>query len=226
MEKESDHPKKHHSPLHDHELERDEVREVLEFLRRNGSSIALALAIGVVAAIGIIFYRNSQSQRSEAAFKALESARTPEALKALAEDFAGTPAEQIALLEFANGLYQSGDFMESLKAYQSFLDKFPGHGMTAMVEISMAICQEAAGNLAEALGTVEKFINKNPDHFLLPQALFTKARCLAGLGRLSDAKTVYEDFIVANPESDWLPQAESELMTIDRLIRAQALQDS
>ncbi len=226
MEKEDSHPKKHHNPLQDHELEHDEVHEVLEFLRKNGTSILLALAIGVVASIGVIFYRNSQQQRAEAAFGALATAQTPEALMAVAEDFARTPAEQIARLEYANTLYRDGEYLEALEAYQSFLDNFPGHKMTPAVELSMLICQEAAGNLDEALAGAQDFIDRNPGHFLLPQAHFARARCLAGLGRLQSAKNVYEEFIVANPDSDWIPQAETELMTIDRKLREQASRDS
>lgn len=222
MEKEPSHSKRHQNPLQDHDLERDEVREVLEFLRKNGTSILLALAIGIVASIGVIFYRNSQIQRDESAFAALSAADTPEALIAVAEDFSGTSAEQIARLEYANTLYRDGEYAKAIDAYQSFIDKFPEHTMGVAAKLSILISQEAAGHLEEALTAAGDFISANPDHFLLPQAHFARARCLAGLGRLQDAKNIYEEFIVANPDSEWTPQAESELMTIDRRIRSKA----
>jgi len=216
-----DNENKHdHNPLHDHELEKDEVHEVLEFLRHNGMSIAIAVAIGVVASLGVVFYRGSQKQKREYAAQALSAADSAESLTAITEEYAGTPSAPVAMLELAAQRFQEGDYSDAMAKYKDFKKKYPEHEMAAAVDVCILLCQEASGSFDAAIAAADAFIADNPDHFMLPAASFAKARCLMEKGELEEARTLYEDYIAANPEDSWTVQAESSLEYVKQQIRA------
>jgi len=212
--------KEHHNPLHDHELEHEEVHEVLVFLRRNGMNIAIAIAIGVVAALGGIFYRNSQTQKKMYAAKALAAAQSLEALQAVQSDFGGTPAAKVAQLEQAAEQFASGDYAAARASYQSFIKENPGHDIAKALPVCVALCHEALGEQVQALEASRAFLAKNPDHFMAPAAIFLQARVLGAEGKLDEARALYEEFIAENQDSLWKDQAQSALRELNRLIRA------
>jgi predicted negative regulator of RcsB-dependent stress response len=212
--------KQHHNPLHDHELEREEVHEVLVFLRKNGMSIAIAIAIGVLAALGGILYRNSQTQKKMYAAKALASAQSLEALQAVQNDFAGTPAAKVAQLELAAEQFASGEYAEARATYQAFIDENPGNDIAQALPVCVALCHEALGEQEQALAASRAFLAKNPDHFMAPAAVFLQARALSDEGEFDEARALYEEFIADNQDSLWKEQAQSALRELNRLIRA------
>lgn len=219
-DREGKHP---HNPLQDHELEKDEVQEVLEFLRKNGTSIAIAIAIGVIASLGVVFYRNSQEQKRKYAAKALASAKSPESLMAITKEYKDTPSAPIAMLELAAEKFNQGEYEAAAETYRSFRNEYPKHDLAPAVKVCIAMCQEANGMPAEAISTCKSFLAGNSDHFMAPVATFTQARSHIQKGELEKARTVYEDFIAANPESDWVSQAESALRYVNKEIRARQL---
>lgn len=220
MTSEDTHDKHPHSPLHDHELEQKEVHEVVVFLRENGTSIAIAITIGVIASLGFIVYRNSQNQKQMYASQALTSAQSIDGLTAVARDFEGTPAALLAQLELAATQFGEGQYEQALQTYEDFITANPEHAMSDAAKICTALCREALGDNEQALSIAENFIAQNPDHFMIPMTVFMRARILAGTEGLDRARAVYEDFIAANPDSLWKTQAESALMDLNRRIRA------
>lgn len=220
MSTEEKNEKQHHNPLHDHELEREEVHEVVAFLRNNGMSIAIAIAIGVIASLGYIFYRNSQHQKRMYAARALANAETTEALEAITEDFKGTPSAKLAMLEQAANQYRAADYDQALESYADFIAANPEHDMASAAEVAIALCHEALGELEQTVDLTKKFLKRNPDSFVAPLATFAQARALAANGNVEEARAVYEDFIAANPDSRWIDEAETALLEINRQIRA------
>lgn len=210
----------HQNPLNDHELEHDEVHEVVEFLRENGRSIAIAIAIGVVASLGLIFYRNSQSQKRMYAARALGNASSVEALAAVAQDYSGTPSAPIAQLEKAARQFEMGEYEAAASSYEEFLSRNPTHEMAPAVDVALALCAEARGENELALQAMQGFLAENPDSFMAPVAVFAQARILGNLGRLDEERAVYEDFIADNPDSRWISQAETALLSVKQRIRA------
>lgn len=214
--------KHHHNPLQDHELEPDEVHEVVEFLRRNGRSIAIAIAIGVAASLGLIFYRNSQRQKRMYAARALAGAESLEALAAVAQDYAGTPSAPIAILKEAAIKFEMGEYEAAASRYEEFQAQNPDHEMADASSVALALCAEAKGDKQTALQQLEEFLRDKPDSFMRPLALFARARILGNSGQLDEERAIYEDFIAANPDSLWIEQAETALLAVKQRIRAAA----
>jgi len=209
-----------HNPLQDHELEHDEVHEVVEFLRENGRSIAIAITIGVVASLGLIFYRNSQSQKRMYAARALGGASSIEALAAVAQDYSGTPSAPVAQLEKAARQFEMGEYQAATSSYEEFLAQNPEHEMAPAADVALALCAEARGENEEALEILDGFLAKHPDNFMTPIAVFAQARVLGSLGRLDEERAIYEDFIASNPDSLWITQAETALLSVKQRLRA------
>lgn len=208
------------NPLRDHSLEVQEVPEVLVFLRRNGASILIGVAVAIALFLGTSAYRNYRVSSREKASAALFSARSTEDLQKILSGYKSTPAAPLAQLSLAARHFDEGQYDMAKHEYAEFLVNSPDHPLRALAELGQAQCLEAGGQLQEALEAFQAFAKKYPDHFLAPMAGFGQARCFEQMGRFADAKAFYEDFIAAHPKDPWADRAESALLFVNKQMRA------
>ena len=199
-------------------LQADEFEHIKEIASRHGTSIAIGLAVILIAVLAGIFTRNRAAATKRDALRLLSSARTVADLETIADRYSATPTAPLALLRLAKVHYDTGNFGLALQKYDSFASQYSDHPFAAAAELGKMHCLEAQGRYQEALQQFQDFVAREPEHFLMPQAVFGEARCLEGLWRLDDARILYETFIASHPESPWLDRVEDILASVNRKI--------
>lgn len=189
----------------------NELSATLEAANTEWKNWVITAGIAAIIVLSIILYRSHNARNEEKASQMLGEARNAQALQSIMQQYPGTSAARLALLQSAKAQYDNGDFAGAQAGYQDFLKKYPTHPMAIMAELGNIHCTEGLGNLEVALKDFTDFAARNPRHFLMPMAVFGKARCLQEMKRLEEARTTYEDFIAANPRSPWVSDVNEAL---------------
>lgn len=190
----------------------------MDLLRRHGIPVLVGVAVAVVVALGITFYKSRAASAERDALLLLASARTLDDLERVTSDFGSTAAAPLAMLKVAHANYASGNYPLAQQKYEALAAQYPKHVMAPAAELGRLHSVEAQGRVAEALTGFEQFAAQHADHFLLPQAVFGQARCLAELGKLTAARVVYEQFMATHPDSAWLRATDEMLDEVNRKI--------
>ncbi len=211
-----------HNPLNDPALVRQEVPEVMDFLKENGMSILIGVGLAVAVFVGISSYRNYRQSQEITASSQLFNSQAPEQLQQVVEQFPKTSAAPLAQLALAGGYYDQGQFEMAQNAFGAFLQKFPTHSQAIVAELGGAQCLEALGSYEEAVAGYDKFIAAHKGRYLEAAAVFGKGRCLEQLGKRTEARALYEDLLLADPKGRWAGRAEYALQYVDKEIRLAA----
>ncbi len=202
-------PKALSDKLKSRKLEEEEVPEVLEFLKKNGVSILIGVAVAVIAYVGISIYRNMQTSAEQEAAARLIQAQSAAEFQTILDEFGNTRTAPLAHLSLASSQYDNGQYDLARHLFIQFQDTYPDHEFVSIAELSVAQCDEALGEFARAISGYEAFAAAHPDHYMMPVAEFGRARSLEQMGRYDEARKVYEDFIANHPESRWTARAET-----------------
>jgi len=197
----------------------DELHLLKNLIREYGPSVGVAVAVVLVAAIGIGIYRSQTRSSREQAAMMLANARSAQELETVAAQHASTPTAPLALLKLARAYFEGGNYDLALAKYDEFKRQHATHPLALAADVGRLHCQEAKGLTQEAMQGFAAFVKEHPKHFLAPQAIFGQARCLEALGKPDEAKAIYEDFIAANPKSGWVPRAEELLEQVKRTMK-------
>lgn len=197
-----------------------EVEKVKQFVKDYGQSAVIGLGLALALILGFGAYKNYKASQSVRANQLLMSARSPEQLQQIVNQYASTPVAPVAMLTLASQYYDSGQYDLARFTYAQFAQKYPDHPLRAAAEVGQAQALEGSGQLDQAVAAFAAFEKTQPNSFLYPVATLGRARCLTQLGRFEEAKAVYEDFIAANPKSGWLSLAETALLFVDKDLRA------
>lgn len=189
----------------------NELGATLEAANTDWKNWIITAGIAAVIVLAVILYRSHNANNEEKASRMLGEARNVQALQSIIQQYPGSSAARLALLQAAKAQYDNGDFVGAQAGYQDFLKKYPAHPMAAMAELGIIHCTEGLGNLEAALKDFTAFAARNSQHFLMPMAVFGKARCLQEMKRYTEARTTYEDFIAANPQSPWINEVNEAL---------------
>jgi TolA-binding protein len=198
----------------------DDAQQFRQWMAQYGRPALIGLAVAVVALLGVSIWRGQQTDKAAAAVQALFQARSPEEFQQMAVVNPEAPTAPLALATAAAEFYAQGRYDEALAAYQSFLEKHPGHMLAPDAQVGAAASLEAMDDFMSAAERYEAFAEAHPASALLPQAVMGAARCREQLGQFEEARALYEDFIVAHADSPWLPQAESGLLFLKKAERA------
>ncbi len=202
---------RHKEVLKHQELEQQEVKEVLTFLKKfaKPTLITVIVIFALVMANGV--FKNQRLKKEVMADTALINAQSPEDLQAIIDDYASTPSEPFALMGLAREKFNEGKIDEAEALYTRFAKKHGGHELAAQAELNLISCKEAKGQPEEASRLYGEFAKANEGSHLVPSAMMSQARCLETLGKLDEAQIVYEDLIAAFPESSWAQLANIDL---------------
>jgi TolA-binding protein len=206
--------------LQRHELEQAEVPEVLDFLQKHGITIVVSVALAVMAYVGYSVWTNVQDAQEAEAMNLLMSARSPEQLASIVEDYPESDAAPVALFSQASGRFDEGAYPTARDLFQRFADQYPAHHLAPNALLAMAQCDEALGLFDKALSGFEAFEQANPDHYLAPMARFGRGRCLEQLGRYDDAIAVFEAYLEENPDGLWSDRADTSIKFVEMSRRA------
>lgn len=196
-----------------------EENEALELVRKYGPMAALALAAVLVVVLVVIFQRYRAETEVNTASERFLNAQSAEQFQAIVDDHPDTPTAPMALLALAAERYREGRFDMAETHYRQFMERYPNHMMQPAAELGLAYCEEGAGRLDNALSAFRSFAERYPNHYLMAQARLSEARILALQAQYDDARAIYEQFL-DEPDSPWRAQARTDLLYMEKKIRA------
>ena len=211
--------KHEHSPQHDElleaqELKQHEVTEVLNFLKKY-AKITGAVILFILAFVLIDSYFKSRRYSKEStADQGLLKAQTAEQFKAVADNYASTPAGPVAMMGLGKEYFNAANYDAAEKLFNDFLKKHPKHEMAPLAELNLIACKEARGHLGDAHLLYSDFATKYKTTYIAPLAIMGKARCLEALGKLAEAQSAYEDIIMFYPDGSWGNIAQANLRAL------------
>ena len=211
-----------HNPLTDPALERQEVPEVLDFLRENGMSILVGVGPAVALFVGLSAYRNFKKSQEAAASTLMFNARSADQLQQVVSQYPKTVVAPLAQLTLAADHFDQGQFELAQHAFVTFVQQYPDHPMKLSADLGSLQCLEALGRFDEALTGYSAFLEVNRGRYLEASAVFGKGRCLEQLGRYPEARALYEDYLLADPKGRWAGRLEFALQFVDKQMRAVA----
>lgn len=211
-----------HNPLTDPALARQEVPEVLDFIKENGMSVLIGVGLAVVVFVGFSAFRNYRQSQETTASSQLFNARGVEQFQQVVDQYPKTAVAPLAQLTLAGAYYDQGQFEMAQSAFGTFIQNYPEHDLKLAAELGSLQCKEALGQLDEALAGYQAFAETHKGRYLEAAAVFGQGRCLEQLGKLAEARAVYEDFLLADPKGRWAGRAEFALQFVDKQIRAKA----
>ncbi|MDR4507828.1 MAG: outer membrane protein assembly factor BamD [Candidatus Brocadiaceae bacterium] len=109
--------------------------------------------------------------------------------------------------------YLFGDYKRALRAYDEFLQRFPGTKRTNEIierEFQIGIAQMDT-NTGAAIKVFENIIEKNPLGPLAPDAQIKIADSNFKRGRYEEAVDAYEKFLNDYPRSEWVPYVQYQV---------------
>ncbi|MBN2162080.1 MAG: tetratricopeptide repeat protein [Pontiellaceae bacterium] len=207
---------KQHSPQHDalqkkKSLEQQEVKEVLQFIKKYGTPAGIAVvAVCAVVLVGKM-NENSRMKKEAEADALLMSASSPEDYQTIVDSYEKTSSAPLAMMSLAMTRYNEGNYDAAFDLYSDFINRYSKNDMVMQAALNRITCRESKGEYSEAHLLYGKFISENPDSFLAPVAMMGQARCLEAMGSTAEAKRAYEDLVVNYPGSKWSNLAESRM---------------
>jgi tetratricopeptide (TPR) repeat protein len=201
------------------ELRQDQVVTVYarawDFFDKNRMLVYGILAAIVLVALGAVAYGYYQSQRAQEAQEALarsirdyeqenyrlalDGTETAIGLLAVADEYGGTEAGNLARYYAADALFRLGELDEALRSFQAYEkgDDFLG----ASAYAGEAAVYESQGDFARAGELYERAATVREDQFMGPQYLLNAGRAYAEAGQYAEALAAYEMIREAYPES-------------------------
>ena len=199
------------NPKPDHELEKHEVKQVLNFLTQYGKMMGIGLLAAVVVVLASRGCARQKTEQMARAEELLFSARSPQQLEEVISQYDSTPAAPVALLNLAKTYFNDGDYFQARAQYDRFLNEYKKHEMRPVAEFGLASCSEADGDFDGAIAQFSAVIEDQGTHYLQPLAIIGLSRSMQQAGRLDEARIVLEDFLVENADSQWASQAKNAL---------------
>ncbi len=193
-----------------------DIETIMQLYRQYGRPLLFAVALSLLALVAVGRFRSRQESRRIAAAELYWSARTPQELQSLPEDYPSSPLAPLARLRAAKEHYDSGEFNRALNLYREFQEKHPDHLMIESARMGEWHSREGLGQTEEALRGFARFAEEHPDHFLTPQAILGQARCLETQGRFAEAKAVYDRALAEQRHKDWTDMFENRRKRLRR----------
>jgi len=219
MSSNKQHSPQHQSVLKKQALEQQEVKEVLDFIRKY--IVPTAVVVMVVCGIFLFdrYLKSSKVSREAKADAALMAAMSTADYEEIIDEYGSTASAPLALMRLAMTRFAAMEYDAAQELYSQFLQKYGKHEMALQAELNMITCRESKEEYSEAHQLYSAFLSKHKDSYLAPVAMMGQARCMEAMGNLAEAKRAYEDLVVGYPGSSWSNLAETRMMVIDSKIK-------
>jgi tol-pal system protein YbgF len=129
------------------------------------------------------------------------------------KEFVADPSEKRDF-DAAFGLFRSGDFTRSQKAFFDFIQRYPGSGYSPSALYWLGNAQYSNRDYKEAIINFRSMIAKTPDHMRAPEAMLSIANCQLEMKDPKAAKKTLEDLMRIYPKSEASFAGIERLLTI------------
>ena len=180
------------------------------WIEANVKRVAVGAGIATVVILLISFYLWQQSQTEIAAGQALtelvisitpdsSTSQLADAYLKIAADFPGTRAGELAAVQGAAALFESGKYAEAQAQFKKYIGTHPGGIFCAQAELGVAASLDAQGKTDLAASAYQRVIGGFSDLNTVSAAKFSLAQIDELQGKLVDAENLYEDIARSNP---------------------------
>lgn len=157
--------------------------------------IGLAVAVVIVAILGLASVRSSQVAHLKEGFGALREAESESELQSIIEAYADTPVAERATLELGHLQYDSAEYDKAAEQFASFLEAYPNSGLRSQARMGRAYALEAAGNKREAEELFVEIAVSVSGTAESAEAYLGAGRCAQARGDTDGARKHYEDAV-------------------------------
>lgn len=199
--------------------------KAIDFIRKNQRFIQVSIAVIVIVVVFWSLYGSYREKIREEASSALSLAlrgdqeAKPEALRAVADEYAGTSSAIWARVELAHLDMKNGMFNDASKKYQEVLsDTKAANPIYPLVIFSLAQSLEKEQRYQDAIKQYE--LLKNLKGFELI-AYTSMARIEEAQGNIEKAIAIYNNFLLQVGDDPSFSQAEEEINAKISRLKAQ-----
>jgi TolA-binding protein len=184
------------------------------FWYRFRREILIGFLILLLAAAGWGVFRFYSSKRENDAAAQLGAANSVEDFRNVISQFAGTRAGGSAYLMLGGKQRGEGQFAESNKTLQDFIDKNSKNELVPSAKMTMAANLESLKKTDEALSLYQQIAASYPRSFTAPLALISEVPLLKEKNQPEAARRACETIVSQYGESFWAGEAMRELRTL------------
>lgn len=190
-----------------------------EEYRSVAQGIGVGLVVLLLAVPGYLYYQQQQQEVANEKLgqilpvyeqqnyqRALEGSGEQAGLVAIAREYSGTEAGNLAAFYAGNALYQRGEYDRALSYFQQFEKARTFIGASAYA--AQAAIQENKGNFARAGALYEQAADQYDNKLTAPRYLLSAGQAYEEAGQYADAVTLYERIQEDYPESSQASEAE------------------
>jgi tol-pal system protein YbgF len=116
--------------------------------------------------------------------------------------------------EAALTLFRSGDYSAAVKAFQAFLNDFPGGSLASNAYYWLGLAHASLGEYGSAVQAYQKLINDFPTSNKVPDAMLSLARSRLQMGETAAAQSVLDQLLARYPQSRAAENARKLLATL------------
>jgi predicted negative regulator of RcsB-dependent stress response len=196
-------------------LESDE-RNIIEAEEINWRLIVypiLVLAVVLLGGFGIYYYQlNQQEQAEENAAAALATAKTPDDMAKVADQFPDTTLASVALMRAADLSFKQKDYPGALKGYQRVIDsKQAPVELHDSAQLGLASTQEASGKADDAIQTYLTVAHKGNHSPFAPVAFHQVAAIYASRQDKANETQILQQTVRLGGDSPFVKEAADRL---------------
>ncbi len=158
--------------------------------------------------------RTEGGKASEASSGVLEE--TQALLFQIRKEYSSSKAAEQALLQMGNIFYQRADYEKALRAYQEYLEQYPGGSWVLLAGIGKGYTLEAQERHEDAAAIFRTLGERYKDSSLSIEALVGLARSLSHLDRRAEALEVYRRIADEYAGTSWGRRAEELMGVVER----------
>lgn len=184
------------------------------WVEANGKMVLASVAILLLVGLGLSWWWQQRMARDAEACRLFADATSAQGWKQVVEQFPGTSAAPLALMQLAQEARERGALDEALEWTEQFLNQHPRHPLRPGAELSRAMVWEAQGKAAEARSAYEAMAAAQPTHPYAGAAAVGRARLLIAEGNAAAARQILADFIAESRSSAFAAEARRVLRTL------------
>jgi predicted negative regulator of RcsB-dependent stress response len=186
------------------------------FWEKHRTTILVAVAALLVAAVGVAIWLVGARNARLAAEAAFAQASSPEGWKDVVERFPGTLPAANALFLLAESQREQGALDESTATYRTLISEFPNHPLLGGARLGLAENLGKAGKTDEALAALRDV--QVGGGYAAAFAGVLEARQMVRMGKLSEAKEAYQKVIATHTRSPLSQFAQGQVNEIEAIL--------
>jgi predicted negative regulator of RcsB-dependent stress response len=185
-------------------LEEEMLLPTDEFWEAHKTKIIGGTVVFLVIAFSFIAWTGWQQKRKNDAMAAFAMAASPEAWRAVMQDFSSTPAAGNSGLLLAASLREEGDLAASDAVYEELLADRRPFALQAAAGLGLAqnaILRAKDQDFAEAMASLQAVATRFPSEYAASYALYMEGDLLLRNERQQDAIRVFQNLLTDYPDS-------------------------